>query len=71
VETLLTAAPAASYAVAGCVPPAAPVAFPVVEPVNDVRGWTAALVGVLLMSAGAPRPIGSSRTLREAVLLRD
>ncbi len=71
VETLLAAAPAASDAVAASVPPAAPVASPIAEVADDGRGWTATWLGVLLMALGLVSVLGSSRTLREAVLLRD
>ncbi|WOH53760.1 hypothetical protein [Bradyrhizobium sp. sBnM-33] len=70
-ETLLAAAPAASYAVAASVPPAAPIAFPIAEAADDGRGRTATWLGVLLMALGLLTLLGSSRTLREAVLLRD
>ncbi|HET9538177.1 MAG TPA: hypothetical protein VFP43_22985 [Mesorhizobium sp.] len=71
VDALLAAAPAATNAVAASVPPAAPVAFPIAEAANDGRGWTATWLGVLLMALGLVSVLGSSRTLREAVLLRD
>jgi hypothetical protein len=71
VEALLGAAPAASDAVAASVPPAAPVAFPIAKAADDGRGWTATWLGVLLMALGLVSVLGSSRTLREAVLLRD
>ena len=71
VKTLLAAAPAPSDAVAASVPLAAPVAFPIAEAADDGRGWMATLLGVLLMALGLVSVLGSSRTLREAVLLRD
>ncbi|MBR1279114.1 hypothetical protein JQ624_31095 [Bradyrhizobium sp. AUGA SZCCT0283] len=71
VETLLTAAPAARDAVAASVPLAAPVVFPIAEAADDGRGWTATWLGVLLMALGLVSVLGSSRTLRKAVLLRD
>jgi len=71
VEALLAAAPVASNAVAASVPPAAPVAFPIAEAADDGRGWTATWLGVLLMALGLVSVLGSSRPLREAVLLRD
>ena len=72
VEALLGAAPAASDAVAASVvPPAAPVAFRIAEAADDGRGWMATWLGVLLMALGLVSVLGSSRTLREAVLLRD
>ena len=71
VETLLSAAPAPSDAVAASVPLAAPVAFPIAEAADDGRGWMVTLLGVLLMALGLVSVLGSSRTLREAVLLRD
>ncbi|WP_275190226.1 hypothetical protein [Bradyrhizobium sp. CSA112] len=67
-ETLLAAAPAASDAVAASVPPAAPVAFPNAEAADDGRGWMATWLGVLLMALGLVSILGSSRTLREAML---
>ena len=71
VKTLLAAAPAPSDAVAASVPLAAPVAFPIAEAADDGRGWMATLLGVLLMALGLVSVLGSSPTLREAVLLRD
>ncbi|MEH2551918.1 hypothetical protein V1283_008563 [Bradyrhizobium sp. AZCC 2262] len=70
VETLLAAAPAPSDAVAASVLPA-PVAFPVAEAADDGQGWMATLLGMLLMALGLVSVLGSSPTLREAVLLRD
>ncbi|WP_247783034.1 hypothetical protein [Bradyrhizobium sp. 170] len=70
VETLLTAAPAARDAVAVSVPTAAPVAFPIAE-AADGRSWMATWLGVLLMALGLVFVLVSSRTLREAALLRD
>jgi hypothetical protein len=70
VKTLLAAAPAPSDAVAASVPPA-PVAFPIAEAADDGQGWMATLLGVLLMALGLVSVLGSSPTLREAVLLRD
>jgi len=70
VEALLAAAPATSDQVAASVPPAAPVAFPFVEAADNGRGWKAWL-GVLLMALGLISVLGSSRIVREAVLLRD
>ncbi|WP_334359937.1 MULTISPECIES: hypothetical protein [unclassified Bradyrhizobium] len=61
VETLPAAAPAASDA-------AAPVAFPNAEAADDGRGWMATWLGVLLMALGLVSVLGSSRTLREAML---
>ena len=52
-------------------PPAAPVAFRIAEAADDGRGWMATWLGVLLMALGLVSVLGSSRTLREAVLLRD
>jgi hypothetical protein len=71
VEMLLAAAPADRGAVAASVPAAAPVAFPVTESADDGPGWTATWLGALLMALGLVAVLGSSRTLREAVLLRD
>jgi hypothetical protein len=67
VETLLAPAPATSESVAA----AAPVTFPLTEAVDDGRGWTATWLGALLMALGLVSVLGSSSTLREAVLLRD
>jgi hypothetical protein len=67
VETLLAAAPATGDSVAA----AAPVAFPLTEVADDGRGWTATWLGALLMALGLVSILGSSRTLREAALLRD
>jgi len=64
VETLLAAAPAPSDAVAASVLPPASVAA------DDGQGWMATLLGMLLMALGLVSVLGSSRTLREAVLLR-
>jgi hypothetical protein len=71
VKTLLAAAPAPSDAVAASVPLAAPVAVSVAEAADDGQGWMATLLGVLLMALGLVSVLGSSPTLREAVLLRD
>jgi hypothetical protein len=49
---------------------AAPVVFPIAEAADDGWGWTATWLGVLLMALGLVSVLGSSRTLREAVLLR-
>ena len=70
VERLLAAAPATSDQVAASVPPGAPVAFPLVEAADNGRGWKAWL-GVLLIVLGLIAVLGSSRIVREAVLLRD
>jgi hypothetical protein len=70
VETLLAAAPAPSDAVAASVPSAAPVNFLIAEAANDGRDWMATWLGVLLMALGLVSVLGSSRTLREVVLLR-
>lgn len=67
VETLLAAAPAVSGSVAASVPPAAPVAFPIVEATDDGQGWTATWLGVLLMALGLISVLGSSPIVREAV----
>ena len=71
VEALLATAPAASDAVVASVPPAAPVTFPIAKAADDGWGWMATWLGVLLMALGLVAVLGSSRTLREAVLLRD
>jgi hypothetical protein len=68
VETLLAAAPASSDAVAASVPPATPVAIPIAEAGDEVPGWTATWLGVLLMALGFVFLLSSSRTLRGAVL---
>ncbi|MCA6114871.1 hypothetical protein J6524_08040 [Bradyrhizobium sp. WSM 1738] len=71
VETLLAAAPAARNAVDASVPvTVGSVAFPIAEAADDGLGWTATWLGVLLMALGLLSILGSSRTLREAVLLR-
>jgi len=70
VKTRVVAAPAPSEAVAAPVP-LAPVTFPVAESADDGQGWMATLLGVLLMALGLVAVLGSSSTLREAVLLRD
>jgi hypothetical protein len=71
VETLLDAAPAASDPVAASVPPAPPVALPMVEAGDDGRGWTANWLGMLLMALGFVSVVlSSSRVLRGALLLR-
>jgi hypothetical protein len=70
-ETLLAAAPAPSEVVAVSVPPAAPVASPIAEAADDGWGWMATWLGALLMALGLASVLASSRTLREAVLLRD
>jgi len=64
VETLLAAATAPSDAVAASVLPASVAA-------DDGQGWMATLLGMLLMALGLVSVLGSSPTLREAVLLRD
>jgi hypothetical protein len=66
VETLLAAAPTSDSVAA-----AAPVAFPLTEAADDGRDWMATWLGVLLMALGLVSVLGSSRTLREAALLRD
>jgi hypothetical protein len=70
-KTLLAAASAPSDPVAVSVPPAAAVAPQVAEAADDRPGWTATWLGVLLMGLGLAFVLGSSRTVREAVLLRD
>jgi hypothetical protein len=71
VQTLPAAAPVPSDVVAASVPLAAPAAFPVAEAADDGQGWMATLLGVVLMALGLVSILGSSPTLREAVLLRD
>ena len=70
VETLPAAASAPSDAVAASIPAAAPVNFLIAEAANDGLDWMATWLGVLLMALGLVSVLGSSRTLREAVLLR-
>ena len=70
-ETLPTATPAAKDAVAVSVPAAAPVIFPVAEATDDGWSWMATWLGVLLVTLGLASLLISSRSLREAVLLRD
>jgi hypothetical protein len=70
VETLLAAAPAVSGSVAASVPSVAPVGAPLAEAADDWRDWTATWLGVLLMALGLISVLGSSRIVREAVLLR-
>lgn len=71
VEALLAAAPAASDAVAVSVAPASLVAFPIAEASDHGRGWTANWLGLVLMALGLVSVLSSSRTVREAMLLRD
>ncbi|KRR18181.1 hypothetical protein CQ14_24970 [Bradyrhizobium lablabi] len=68
VETLLTAAPAASAAVAISVPSAAPTAVTVAEAADDGWGSTASWIGMLLMALGLVSVLVSSRPLRETML---
>jgi hypothetical protein len=70
VKTRVVAAPAPSDAVAAPVP-LAPVTFPVAEAADDGQGWMATLLGALLIALGLVSVLGSSPTLREAVLWRD
>ena len=70
-KTLLAAAPAPSDAVAVSTPPAAPAAAQVAEAADDGPGRTATWLGALLMALGLAFVLGSSRTVRQAVLLRD
>ena len=67
VETRLAAIPAPGDSVAVSVPTAA---FPMAEAADDGPGWTATWLGMLLMALGLVSILGSSRPLREAVLLR-
>lgn len=71
VEALLAAAPAASDAVAVSMAPASHFAVPIVEAGDDGPGWTANWVGLALMVLGLVSVLSSSRTVREAILLRD
>lgn len=70
VEQLLAAAPAASDAVAADAPSAMTVAVPTVQAANDERWSTASWLGALLMALGLVSLLGSSRTVRRAVLLK-
>jgi hypothetical protein len=70
VETLLAATPALSGSVAASVPSAASVVVPLAEAADDWRDWTATWLGALLMALGLVSVLGSSRIVREAVLLR-
>jgi hypothetical protein len=70
VKTVRVTAPAASDAVAASVPPA-PVAIPVADAADDRQGWMETLLGVLLIALGLVSVLGSSPSLREAVLLRN
>ena len=67
VETLLSAAPAASAAVATSVP-AAPVASTVADAADDGWGSMATWIGMLLMALGLVSVLVSSRPLRETML---
>ncbi|WP_063677530.1 hypothetical protein [Bradyrhizobium neotropicale] len=67
VEALLAAAPAASDVVAASASSATPLAFPTIEAGDD--GWDWRWLGVLLMALGLASVLGSSRAIREAVLL--
>jgi hypothetical protein len=69
VETLLAAAPAASDGVALSVAPTSPV--PIAEAADDGRGLAANWLGLMLMALGLVSVLSSSRTVREAMLLRD
>lgn len=70
VETLLAAKPVAGNAVAVSMAPASPVAFPVAEAGADEPGWTTNWLGLVLMALGLVSVFSSSRTVREAILLR-
>ena len=69
VETRLAAIPAPGDSVAVSVP-VPTVAFSMAEAADDGPGWTATWLGMLLMALGLVSILGSSRPLREAVLLR-
>jgi hypothetical protein len=67
VETLLAAAPqSGEVAAASVAPTTTPVTVPIAETSN---GWTATGLGVLLMALGLVSLLGSSRTLRRALLI--
>jgi hypothetical protein len=68
VETRMAATPATRDAAAPV--SAVPVAHLIPEEVDDARSWTATWLGVLLMALGLVSILGSSRTVREALLLR-
>jgi hypothetical protein len=70
VKTLVVTAPAPSDAIAASVL-SAPVASAVAEAADEGQGWMATLLGALLIALGLVAVLGSSPTLREAVLLRD
>jgi hypothetical protein len=69
-KTRPATAPAPGDAVADSAPLVAPVPAPVAEAADEGRGWTATLLGALLMALGLVSVLGSSPTLREAVLSR-
>lgn len=68
VETRMAATPATRDAAAPM--SAVPVAYLISEKVDDARSWTTTWLGVLLMALGLVSILGSSRTVREALLLR-
>jgi hypothetical protein len=53
------------------VPAAAPVASPIAEAADDGWGSMTTWLGALLMALGLASVLGSSRALRDAVLLRN
>jgi hypothetical protein len=68
VETSMAATPATGDAAAPA--SAVPVAYLISGEVDDARSWTTTWLGVLLMALGLVSILGSSRTVREALLLR-
>jgi len=67
VETRMAATPATRDAAPMS---AVPVAYLTSEEVDDARSWTTTWLAVLLMALGLASILGSSRTVREALLLR-
>jgi len=67
VETRMAATPATRDAAPMS---AVPVAYLTSEEVDDARSWTTTWLAVLLMALGLASILGSSRSVREALLLR-